>query len=200
MRTAWLRWPPKRPRKDRKTPVSAKPVTSGEQNKPAAQPPVNSHPSKLILILVVAALQCRAIVIRTFIAGCLIFRSRTPQTRLPAFLFVYHLAAVLECCQSRLHCVEFRCRNHVLGTGRQDARNLLLRLGDAVWRLRVSRESFRQRPWLLLLFRLHLLEETDKCVRIVTRFVHVLQPEVVRLRLKAALEGQEGHRESETRR
>ena len=61
----------------------------------------------------------------------------------------------------------------------------------------MRRKSFRQRPRLLLLHRLQLLKESHKRLRIVSRFIHVLQTKVVRFRLKPALEAKEGHRQSQ---
>jgi len=58
-------------------------------------------------------------------------------------------------------------------------------------------KSLRQRPRLLLLHCLQLFKESHKRLRIVSRFIHVLQTKVVRFSLKPALEAEESYRQSQ---
>src|SRR5208337_5150478 len=58
-------------------------------------------------------------------------------------------------------------------------------------------KRFGNRSRLALLLGLDLFKEADESLRIVSRLVLVLQPEIVSLRLKSALEGEEGHGDAE---
>src|ERR1700688_1575187 len=64
----------------------------------------------------------------------------------------------------------------------------------------MRRKSLGQRSRLLLFLRLNLFKKTDEGLGIVSRFIHVLQPEVVCFRLETALELHEGERQSQARR
>src|SRR5207244_7553807 len=57
------------------------------------------------------------------------------------------------------------------------------------------RSSDLQRARLLFLLRLHLFEETYKCLWIVSCLLHVLQPEIIGFRFEVAREFHEGHRQ-----
>src|SRR5580704_17074155 len=56
----------------------------------------------------------------------------------------------------------------------------------------MSRESFVQSTRFLLLQRLDLLEKSDKCLRVVSCLVDVLQAKIIGFCLKATLEADEG--------
>src|SRR5208282_2396562 len=86
----------------------------------------------------------------------------------------------------------------VLRLRRKNGRDLLLRRRNAVRRLRVRSEGFGDRARLLLLFRLNLFEETDESLGIVSRLIHVLQPEVIRFRFEIALELHERERQAQS--
>src|SRR5215468_9110291 len=60
----------------------------------------------------------------------------------------------------------------------------------------MRRKCFSQGAGLLLFLSLEFLEESYKSVRIVARFVHVLQAEIISLRLKTAGELEESHRQA----
>src|SRR5271169_5600473 len=157
-------------------------------------------------LLLVAPLQGRAVVVR-LVAGVaavaaaaivgVIVAGGAPQCGTVLVLVIGQLAAVLDGRQPRLHVLEFRSIHNILGTRRQDAVDLFLALGDAVRSLRVSRESLGQRARLLLLLGLHLLEEGNEGFRIVPRLVHVLDAQVIGLRLEAAGEREEGQRQGQ---
>src|SRR5580658_2041032 len=102
-------------------------------------------------------------------------------------------ALVLNAREASLDVVELRSGDGVLILGRQDARNLFLRMENAVRSLRMIAESLGDQAGLALLESLHLLKEADEGLRIVTGAVHVLHAKVVRLRLKLAGKLEEGN-------
>src|SRR5208282_1301402 len=102
--------------------------------------------------------------------------------------------------QPRFDVVEFRRSHRVLRSGRQNLLDLVLGRSDAIRRLRMRGKSLRQRSRLLLFHGLKFFEKSDERLWVISRLVHILQAEVVRLRLKPTLEAQESYRQSQTSR
>src|SRR5580700_2572973 len=141
------------------------------------------------LVAVIPPLQGRLIIVarRCSIAGCVSPRSAS-QTGLVAVLVIDHLPPVFERCQPRFDVVEFRRSHGVLEPSWKDMLNLFLGLGDPVGRLGMGGKSLGERSRLLLFHGLQFLEEGNERLRVVSRLVHILQAQVIGLRLERALE------------
>src|ERR1017187_2358901 len=96
---------------------------------------------------------------------------------------VVGLAAALGLDQTLPHIVVFRSADHILGLGRQNALNLLLRVIDplSVHGVRAKHPGSQTR--FAALQRLQLLEDADRAVRVVSRRIHVLHAQIVGLGL-----------------
>src|SRR5207302_212043 len=82
---------------------------------------------------------------------------------------------------------------------RKNFPDLILRFLYAVRVLWMGIERLGERPWLLLLHGLHFFKERDKRRRIVSRPVHVLDAQIVRLGLEPARELQNAEHSSDAR-
>src|SRR5271170_6141309 len=154
---------------------------------------------RLVAITVIPPLQRRVAIVRggAILAGSVGGRS-PPQARLAGVLVIDYLAPVLQRRQPRFHILELRGSHRILRPRREYLLDLFLGFGNAVWRLRMSREGLGQRARLLLFHRLQFLEERNKRLRVIPCLVHILQAQIVRLGLKAPLEAQKSHRQSQT--
>src|SRR5438309_7755036 len=134
-----------------------------------------------LVFLIFAPFQSRTIIAAIVLATGLAGARGAPQTGLVAVFLINHFATVLKGRQTSLHIVKLRGRDNVLLTRRQNPGDLFLRLGDAIRCLRVGRKSLGQGSGLLLFLGLNLFEEADEGVGVVSRFVHVLQSQIVSL-------------------
>src|SRR5207253_9040670 len=96
--------------------------------------------------------------------------------------------------KATLHLVEFRSRYDVFLASRENARDFLLRVRNALGRGRVSGENLWDSAGATLLVGLDALEEGYVRVRIVPRLVHVLNTEEIRFAFGVARKLQERQR------
>src|SRR5579859_3745994 len=131
--------------------------------------------------LIVSAFECWSVIFRfsiRIVGG--LWRS-PPQTGLLVFLLFYDPVPVLHGGNAGPHFVKLRSCDHVLSRPWKFGIDLLLRLRDPALDRWMGGEDFRHRARLDLFLCLDLLEETHERLRIVARFVHVLQSQVIRL-------------------
>src|SRR6202048_512209 len=165
-------------------------------------PPATFPYEPWLLLLIFAAMEGGAVVAIGAVGGLgrVGVGAGAAERGLLGVLGVGEAALVLDAGQAGLHVVEFRGGDGVFVAWRQNAGNLLLRVEDAVRGLRMVREGLGDQAGFPLLERLDLLKEGDEGLRIVAGLVHVLEAEVVSLRLKVAGELEEGHGDGELHR
>src|SRR5271163_5024664 len=149
---------------------------------------------------IIAALQRGTIVVAARVrawGATLVAGRGAAQAGLAPIFLVNHFVTVFDGRKPRFYVVKLRGRNDVLRARRKNGRNLLLRRRNAIRSLRVRSECFGDCARLLLFFGLNLFKEADEGLRVVSRLIHVLQPQIVCFRLKIALELHERQRQAQ---
>src|SRR6266550_132624 len=106
---------------------------------------------------------------------------------------IAHFAREHDVAEAGLHGIEFGSSDDVLLPGGQNARNLFLRVFDALGRRRMRGENLGDAARAALFIGLDALEESDVGVRVVAGLIHVLESEEIGFTFGVAAELQVGH-------